>query len=246
MTDLVGADLQAEGSSGVIEATPAGTPTADAGTFKDATGNVYDDARQAASQASALGGTSSQPDASSTAQGGQNLGGQPQPQQPAVDPTILQAVQTAQARAAQAEARAAAYEQAQWEAQVRALPREQQQIAIAQRQMQLQQAQAQQAARAQALQQQALEPLFKEIVVTKLTQQYAHAGVNAQMLNAFNDPNAMEEFCRQWAANRRVTANAQRQAAGVDRAASAGSASQSAPSNWKGQSLREQLSAAFE
>lgn len=248
MTDLVGADLQVESGSSVTEATPAPTTTspAEPGTTRDALGNVYAEPRQAPAQ----GGTESQRDgaqgASSVPAGSDTPAARTTPTPPAVDPTIIQAVRAAQARAEQAEARVAAIEQAQWEAQVRQLPPDQQRVAIAQRQAQLTAAQAQQAARAQAQQQQALEPLFKEIVVTKLTQQYAHAGVTAQMLNRFSSPEAMEEFARTWAESRRVTQNAQRTAAGVDRAATAGTASGPTRSDWKGQSLREQLSAAFE
>lgn len=246
MTDLVGADLQLESGSSVTEATPASNLPAEPGFQRDALGNEYAVPRQGTGQ----GGTDAQRDgtqgASSATVGSDTSGAQLQPTPPPVDPTIMRAAQAAMQRAEQAEARVAQWEQAQWEAQVRQLPPDQQRVAIAQRRAELTAAQAQQAARAQAQQQQALEPLFKEIVVTKLAQQYAHAGVSTQMLQRFNSPEAMEEFCRVWASDRRVTANAQRTAAGVDRAASAGSASRSAPQSWRGSSLREQLSAAFE
>lgn len=245
MEDLVGADLQAESGSSVLEATPVPTPTAN-GETRDARGNVYEGARQAASRASELGGTSAQPGATPGADGSYSPQATPQPTPPAMDPAIMQAVQMAQYRAAQAEARVAQYEQSQWEAAVRQLPADQQRVAIAQRQAQLTAAQYQQAAQRQAQQQQALEPLFKEVVVSKLTQQYGHAGVNAQMLSRFTSPEAMEEFARNWAADRRATVNAQRTSAGVDRAASAGSASRSTPQSWRGTSLTEQLSAAFQ
>ena len=248
LDNLVGADLQTESGSSVLEATPAPTPTANSGEYRDARGNVYPEPRQAPAQ----GGTEGQGDSTAGASLREQIAqiireeGRVQPAPPAPDPTVTQAARAALQRAEAAEARVAAMEQAQWEARVAQLPPDQQRVAIAQRRADLTALQAQRAAAAQAQQQQLLEPLYKEIVVTKLTQQYAHAGVTAQMLSAFNDPTAMEEFCKHWAANRRATANAQRTAAGVDRAASAGSASRSAPQSWRDTSLREQLSAAFE
>lgn len=250
MSDLVGADLQVENGSQSLEATPAPTPMypAEPGTTRDALGNVYAEPRQGNAATNPAGGTAGTQAASTGTDAGQELaGGLSQP--PRVDPAYQQAIQAAQAanmRAAQAEARTQAYEQASWEQRVRALPVDQQRIAIAQRQMELTAAQSQQAAQRQAQQQQALEPLFKEIVVTKLAQQYANAGVTQAMLSRFSSPEAMEEFCRAWATDRRVTANTQRQVAGVDRAATAGVSSRPAQSNWKGMSLTEQLSAAFE
>lgn len=246
MTDLVGADLQLESGSSVTEATPAPTTTAEPGFTRDALGNQYAVPRQGTGQGGTDAQRSENPDASSATVGSELQEASTTPQPPAVDPTIMRTAQAALQRAEQAENRLAAIEQAQWEAQVRQLPPDQQRVAIAQRRAELTAAQAQQQARVQAQQQQALEPLFKEIVVTKLAQQYAHAGVSVQMLQRFNSPEAMEEFCRVWASDRRVTVNAQRTAAGVDRAASAGSASRSAPQSWRASSLREQLSAAFE
>ena len=248
MSDLVGADLQVESGSSVTEATPAPTPTtpAEPGTTRDALGNVYAEPRQAPAQGGTESQRSSADGASPAATSQDTPAARTEPTPPQADPTAMRAAQAALQRAEAAEARLAAIEQAQWEARVAQLPPDQQRLAIAQRRAELTALQAQRAAAAQAQQQQLLEPLYKEIVVTKLTQQYAHAGVTAQMLNAFSDPNAMEEFCKQWAAQRRVAQNAQRTAAGVDRAASAGTASGPTRSDWRGQSLREQLSAAFE
>lgn len=249
MTDLVGADLQVENGSSTLEATPAPSPTypAEPGYSRDALGNVYREPGQGDRQTNPAGGTAGTQAASSGAQAGQDtFGGQPQPIRPQIDPSILQAYQAAQYRAAAAEARTAAIEQAQWEQAVRQLPAPAQQLAVAQRRLQLSEANVQQAAQRQSQQQQQLEPLFKEIVVSKLVQQYGSAGVNPQMLANFTSPEAMEEFCRAWAVSGRVAANTQRQVAGVDRAASAGSSSRPSASNWRGTSLRDMISSAFE
>ena len=247
MTDLVGADLQQEQGSSNSEATPAYPSPAEPGTTRDGLGNIYDDPRQGTSGSTPAPGSAGTQDASSgQAASPASAGANPQPTPPQMDPSIMQAVYAAQNRAAQSEARLQAYEQARWEQSVRALPVDQQRLAIAQRRVELTEANAQQAAARQSQQQQSLEPLFKEIVVTKLVQAYAQSGVNAQMLGNFTSPEAMEEFCKAWAVSGRVAANTQRQATGVDRSASAGSSSRPSVSNWRGTSLRDQLSAAFE
>jgi hypothetical protein len=232
---MVGADLSAE------SAAPAAPAPAEPGTTRDSFGNVYDEPRQGSAPAPGSAAAVADVAGAQTAQPAQT------------PPVISPAEQQAQARlqqalqlAQQAEQRVAREEQARWEHAVRQLPPDQQRVAVAQRQSQI--AQAQMAAmQRQAGDQQALYERFaREVVIGKIAQQYAHAGVTTEMLSRFDSPQAMEAFAKGAAELRRggpAAVQAQTQQA---RAAAAGAGSPPATrGSWRSMSRLEQLSAAF-
>jgi hypothetical protein len=178
------------------------------------------------------------------------------PEPPALpDPAVVaaqqqqrdQANQQAQAVSAyiqQLQQRNSLSEEQLWRYQVSQLSPEQQQQAIQQRQFQTQQASLQQAAQAQASQMQQLEPVFREMTIRDLSQEYAYAGISKEMLGRFSDPESMEAFCKLMGEQRRA-ATAQQRAPGA-RAAVAGTGSGAASrTNWMNTPFSQAAAEAF-
>lgn len=78
---------------------------------------------------------------------------------------------------------------------------------------------------------QALEPVFKDLVIQKLLNDYRTAGVSREDLEGFDSPEAMEHYCKVMAKRSRVQRAEARAQKGIDRAASSASGSP-AQRNW--------------
>jgi hypothetical protein len=150
-----------------------------------------------------------------------------------------------QLRAAQADR--ARMERMVFEQRLQGLPQEQRQLLQAQWEIRQQQLQVQQAREQQQASLKALEPVFAEMVVRDLAEQYRPYGVTREQLKRFPSPEAMEAFC-EWRKEQHREAQAKARAqAGTDTAASATAAQRPAPakSDWRSRSLTEDLAAAF-
>lgn len=83
-----------------------------------------------------------------------------------------------------------------WRLQQAQLPPEQQPLADYERRVALEAQRVQEAQYYQAQQAQALEPVFKEIVIRDFLDEYRNVGVSRQMLERFQSPDDMEAFCK--------------------------------------------------